>query len=179
MYVSLFFFFFKQKTAYEMRISDWSSDVCSSDLLNLPERQVPIRVGFAEAALDNPGLVGQLRVRGKNGPVPLSSVADIRMASGPSQISRYQRQRNVTFTAELNGRPLGEVMNEVQALPSVQHLPAGGRSEEHTAELQSLMRTSYAVFCLKKKNNHYTSTKHNTLLKNQSATYSNKHTHQQ
>src|SRR3546814_5187960 len=32
MYGSLFFFFFKQKTAYEMRISDWSSDVCSSDL---------------------------------------------------------------------------------------------------------------------------------------------------
>src|SRR3546814_4674263 len=31
--VYLFFFFFKQKTAYEMRISDWSSDVCSSDLL--------------------------------------------------------------------------------------------------------------------------------------------------
>src|SRR3546814_9796868 len=57
--------------------------------LNLPERQVPIRVGFAEAALDNPGLVGQLRVRGKNGPVPLSSVADLRLASGPSQISRY------------------------------------------------------------------------------------------
>src|SRR3546814_7031754 len=32
----VFFFFFKQKTAYEMRISDWSSDVCSSDLLHLP-----------------------------------------------------------------------------------------------------------------------------------------------
>src|SRR3546814_7864387 len=140
--------------------------------IRLPERQVPIRVGFAEAALDNPGLVGQLRVRGKNGPGPLSSVADIRRASGPSQISRYQRERNVTFTAELNGRPLGEVMNEVQALPSVQHLPDGVsflntgdsevfvelfvgfaiamiaglvciymvRSEEHTSELQSLMR---------------------------------------
>ena len=93
--------------------------------LNLPERQVPIRVGFAEAALANPALVGQLRVRGKNGPVPLSAVADIRAASGPSQISRYQRQRNVTFTAELNGRPLGEVMTEVQALPSVQQLPDG------------------------------------------------------
>ena len=93
--------------------------------LNLPERQVPIRVGFAEAALANPALVGQLRVRGKNGPVPLSAVADIRAASGPSQISRYQRQRNITFTAELNGRPLGEVMNEVQALPSVQQLPDG------------------------------------------------------
>jgi multidrug efflux pump subunit AcrB len=93
--------------------------------LNLPERQVPIRVGFSEATLANPALVGQLRVRGKNGPVPLSAVADIRAASGPSQISRYQRQRNVTLTAELNGRPLGEVMNEVQALPSVQRLPDG------------------------------------------------------
>src|SRR3546814_20654527 len=40
MYHSSFFFFFKQKTAYEMRISDWSSDVCSSDLLpvQLPDR---------------------------------------------------------------------------------------------------------------------------------------------
>src|SRR3546814_16305422 len=35
----LHFFFFKQKTAYEMRISDWSSDVCSSDLLTKPVRQ--------------------------------------------------------------------------------------------------------------------------------------------
>src|SRR3546814_1304014 len=35
-----------------------------------------------------------------------------------------------------------------------QHLPAGNRSEEHTSELQSLMRISYAVFCLKKKNKH-------------------------
>lgn len=93
--------------------------------LNLPERQVPIRVGFAESTLANPALIGQLRVRGKNGPVPLAAVADIRAGSGPSQISRYQRQRNVTFTAELNGRPLGEVMAEVQALPSVQQLPDG------------------------------------------------------
>src|SRR3546814_5621410 len=34
-----FFFFFKQKTAYDMRISDWSSDVCSSDLLDRPPRR--------------------------------------------------------------------------------------------------------------------------------------------
>ncbi|MGN7727057.1 efflux RND transporter permease subunit [Luteimonas sp. 22616] len=93
--------------------------------LNLPERQVPIRVGFAESTLANPALIGQLRVRGKDGPVPLAAVADIRAGSGPSQISRYQRQRNVTFTAELNGRPLGEVMTEVQALPGVQQLPDG------------------------------------------------------
>jgi len=93
--------------------------------LNLPERQIPIRVGFAEATLSNPALIGQLRVPGRNGPVPLAAVAQIREGSGPSQISRYQRQRNVTLTAELNGRPLGEVMGEVQALSSLQTLPAG------------------------------------------------------
>jgi len=93
--------------------------------LNLPERQVPIRVGFAESTLEQPALIGQLRVRGTNGPVPLAAVADISESSGPSQISRYQRQRNVTFTAELNGRPLGDVMKEVQALPSLQELPDG------------------------------------------------------
>src|SRR3546814_19249167 len=38
------FFFFKQKTAYEMRISDWSSDVCSSDLFSRQTRKAPIRL---------------------------------------------------------------------------------------------------------------------------------------
>jgi multidrug efflux pump subunit AcrB len=93
--------------------------------LNLPERQVPIRVGFSQATLADPALIGTLRVPGKNGTVPLAAVADIVTTSGPSQIARYQRQRNVTLTAELNGRPLGEVMTEVQALPSVKLLPAG------------------------------------------------------
>ncbi|MHB8911272.1 MAG: efflux RND transporter permease subunit, partial [Lysobacter sp.] len=93
--------------------------------LNLPERQIPIRVGFDRDTLADPALIGQLRVRGKSGPVPLAAVADIQPGSGPSVISRYQRQRNITFTAELNGRPLGEVMKEIEALPSVLNLPAG------------------------------------------------------
>ena len=93
--------------------------------LNLPDRQIPIRVGFARESLRDPATLEQLRVRGANGPVPLSAVADIREGSGPSVISRYKRQRNVTLTAEFNGRPLGEVMAEVQALPSVQNVPAG------------------------------------------------------
>ena len=93
--------------------------------LNLPDRQIPIRVGFAREDLRDPALVGQLQVRGNQGPVPLSAVADIETGSGPSVISRYKRQRNVTLTAELNGRPLGEVMQEVQQLPSVSTLPAG------------------------------------------------------
>jgi len=93
--------------------------------LNLPDRQIPIRVSFSEATLANPALIGQLRVPGRYGPVPLAAVADIQLGSGPSQLSRYQRQRNVTLTAELNGRPLGEVMEQVQQLPSVKRLPAG------------------------------------------------------
>jgi hydrophobe/amphiphile efflux-1 (HAE1) family protein len=93
--------------------------------LNLPDRQIPIRVGFAREDLRDPALIGQLQVRGNQGPVPLSAVAEIESGSGPSVISRYKRQRNVTLTAELNGRPLGEVMQEVQQLPSVQNLPAG------------------------------------------------------
>src|SRR3546814_9866929 len=46
----MFFFFFKQKTAYEMRISDWSSDVCSSDLMNhsLAEYHVPVNADIGD-----------------------------------------------------------------------------------------------------------------------------------
>ena len=91
--------------------------------LNLPDRQVPIRVGFARDALRDPATLGQLRVPGKAGAVPLDAVAQVEQGSGPSVISRYKRQRNVTLTAELNGRPLGEVMAEVQQLPSVRNLP--------------------------------------------------------
>src|SRR3546814_5843799 len=58
MYVILFFFFFKQKTAYEMRISDWSSDVCSSDLIGQqqmrPAAQPPASRRIGEAIADKP-----------------------------------------------------------------------------------------------------------------------------
>ena len=93
--------------------------------LNLPDRQIPIRVGVDRQALSDPALIGQLRVRGTSGPVPLAAVAEIRDGSGPSVIARYKRQRNVTLSAELSGRPLGEVMQEVQQLPSVLNLPPG------------------------------------------------------
>src|SRR3546814_8905680 len=57
-----FFFFFKQKTAYELRISDWSSDVCSSDLrLGGGER---VRAGKLEHAHDHGGLAREIGVRG-------------------------------------------------------------------------------------------------------------------
>src|SRR3546814_6979940 len=64
LYFSLFFFFFKQKTAYEMRISDWSSDVCSSDLF--PEIDHNPRAKAIRAAIKHtPGQTVSLRVNGK------------------------------------------------------------------------------------------------------------------
>src|SRR3546814_3544631 len=99
------FFFFKQKTAYEMRISDWSSDVCSSDL---PARRTLVEPrGIAVAAP---------------------------MAPGVERLSPIGQPRTVR-----NG-PTQSVQRRIAR-----------RSEEHTSELQSLMRVSYAVFCLKKK----------------------------
>ena len=94
--------------------------------LNLPERQVPIRVQLDEAALSDPALLGQLRVpTAGGGSVPLSSVAQITTASGPSQIDRYDRRRNVTITVDLNGQAMGEVEGQIDALPSLQNLPPG------------------------------------------------------
>jgi hydrophobe/amphiphile efflux-1 (HAE1) family protein len=94
--------------------------------LNLPERQVPIRVQLAEDALSDPALLGQLRVpTASGGAVPLAAVAQISTASGPSQIDRFDRRRNVTITVDLNGRPLGEVESQINALPELRELPPG------------------------------------------------------
>jgi hydrophobe/amphiphile efflux-1 (HAE1) family protein len=94
--------------------------------LNLADRQIPIRVRLNEDALTDENLLMLLRVpSARGGTVPLSAVATIRRASGPSQVARFGRQRNITFTAELNGQPLGEIMTQVEQLPSLQKLPPG------------------------------------------------------
>lgn len=95
--------------------------------LNLAERQIPIRVQLADASLNDAALLSQLRVSGKNGSVPLSAVATITPGSGPATITRLNRERNVTISAELNGQPLGGVMAKVQQLPSMQQIPPGVR----------------------------------------------------
>src|SRR3546814_2577597 len=117
----MIFFFFKQKTEYEMRISDWSSDVCSSDLW-----------------------VGTPR--------------------HPSLAFRYLR-RELLITVNVTGLCRAKCLRWTTAasrcekpaiLPWLLPNQTQCRSEEHTSELQSLMRISYAVFCLKKKNNTLT-----------------------
>src|SRR3546814_2229533 len=113
----VYVFFVKQKTAYEMRISDWSSDVCSSDLWRRPA---------------SPGSDPR---RGRSGKWATSS------APGTSL-----RRPGCPQSPEAGGS---------SPATSKGWRMRGGksaiRSEEHTSELQSLMRISYAVFCLKKK----------------------------
>src|SRR3546814_10461689 len=111
-----FLFFFKQKTAYEMRISDWSSDVCSSDLNWGP--------------------------RSRSRPSACPSMASPRL--------RGLRPRMPTAT------PAKSPRQELKNCSPAPSRATGPRSEEHTSEPQSLMRISYAVFCLKKKNTQNT-----------------------
>src|SRR3546814_7364264 len=96
-----------------MRISDWSSDVCSSDLTIVPESTLS-GLTFAEA--------------------PPIRRADI---EGPL---RWHEQPS-----------LSQARVFCCPLQTGSHPERNRRSEEHTSELQSLMRISYAVFCLKKK----------------------------
>src|SRR3546814_9670328 len=119
------FLFFKQKTAYEMRISDWSSDVCSSDLIlcSAAERD-------ALKQLLALGLHDSFRLHHADG----------------GQFSWWD------YRAAGFRRNLGLRIDLVLVSDAVK----ARRSEEHTSELQSLMRISYAVFCLKKKKQHRT-----------------------
>src|SRR3546814_2254334 len=130
MYVSCVLFF-KQKTAYEMRISDWSSDVCSSDLLEIIGLRDPhaqdVRPRFADH---------------------LQRIDDIAEALG--HFAALPVEREAVRQHRIIGRAAARAAAfEKRGLEPTAMLV---RSEEHTSELQSLMRISYAVFCLQKKN---------------------------
>jgi len=93
--------------------------------LNLAQRQVPVVVKLAADARTDLDLLSRLAVPGARGPVQLGNVATLAIDSGPAQINRYDRLRNINFEIELNGQPLGEVEKEALALPSIRNLPQG------------------------------------------------------
>ncbi|MGH6641904.1 MAG: efflux RND transporter permease subunit [Pseudoxanthomonas sp.] len=93
--------------------------------LNLSERQVPIVVRLADSGRDDLETLRRLPVPGARGSVPLESVADLQILSGPAELTRFDRTRNINLKVELNGRPLGEVERAAAALPSLQNLPKG------------------------------------------------------
>ncbi|MBK5965743.1 RND transporter [Thiocystis minor] len=93
--------------------------------LNLPERQIPIRVRLTPELRGNLDALAQLRLPAWSGQVPLSAVAELRLGSGPAQIDRLDRNRNVTIEVELAGQTVGQALEQVDRLPSLQRLPPG------------------------------------------------------
>ncbi len=108
--------------------------------LNLTERQVPIRVKLPDGVRADLAQIERLTVPGKHGPVMLANVASVSMESGPAQIDRLNRARNVTFDVELGSRQLGEVNDESRALPALQNLPPSVKIAElgDAQEMQAL-----------------------------------------
>jgi multidrug efflux pump subunit AcrB len=108
--------------------------------LNLSERQVPIRVKLPDAVRADLDAIRRLAVPGRNGPVMLGNVADVTIDSGPAQIDRLNRSRNVLLEVELASRQLGELYAEAMKLPSLAALPPGVRLAEQgdAQEMQAL-----------------------------------------
>src|SRR3546814_1662793 len=111
-----------------MRISDWSSDVCSSDLLTLLLQMLAFLVPHYMALA-----------------LPAAFFLGVLLA-----FSRLHQNRELDALGSA-GIGLRRLLSPVLLLALVLTAPSAVRSEEHTSELQSLMRISYAVSCLKKK----------------------------
>src|SRR3546814_4869419 len=114
-----------------MRISDWSSDVCSSDLLAELARPTPDRLLVAAQALREGLSVEEIHAVTKYDPWFLERIEEI-----------IEAEQGVCD---------GGLPQDAEGLRRLKSMGFSDRSEEHTSELQSLMRISYAVFCLKKK----------------------------
>src|SRR3546814_2065808 len=121
------FFIFKQKTAYEMRISDWSSDVCSSDLTSATDQST-----------DLPVLQHQDHLRFRVHPRKMQPVSARPRTLLPPRCETHPVPGPDRQQCRLSALLMADFEERRQVL----------RSEEHTSELQSLMRNSYAVFCL-------------------------------
>lgn len=91
---------------------------------NLADRQIPIRVKIANDGRSEIETLQNLRVPSSNGTlVPLNSVATISLGSGPAEIQRFNRQRQVNIGANLEGVSLGSAVTQIRALPIMKNLP--------------------------------------------------------
>src|SRR3546814_3314539 len=137
-----------------MRISDWSSDVCSSDL----EIVEMVLAGSINkqivTAINGAGGTG-IGLSGKDGRLIEARKLRRSVRDPGSNIEKLLDLGFVGEPVRVNPEILRTMQNS-NLIPVVAPIGIGEngetRSEEHTSELQSLMRSSYAVFCLKKKN---------------------------
>ncbi len=117
--------------------------------LNLNERQVPVLVRLTDAAREDFATIRRLPVPGARGPVALENVATLEIASGPAEITRYDRLRNVNIEVELNGQALGVVEQAVLALPSLRKLPPGVvQTAAGDAEVMGELASGFALAML-------------------------------
>lgn len=103
-------------------MGDYDQDLAK---LSFSERQVPVVVRLSDSAREDFQTLKRLPVPGARGPVPLENVATLEIGSGPAEITRFDRMRNVNFEIELNGEALGDIEQAILALPSLQELPPG------------------------------------------------------
>lgn len=114
---------------------------------NLGDRQIPIRLQLTEEAREDMAVLETLRVPTASGAsVPLSAVADIAFGAGPATVSRQDRSRIASITAELDGITTGAAGQAVQRLPAVRNLPDGVRQvPAGDAEFIQEMITGFAI----------------------------------
>ncbi len=141
--------------AEAIRYATYGDFATSLPKLNLPERQIAVRVRMDPEVRSDLTALSQLRVQGREGSVSLGSVADLTVGSGPSEINRLDRLRQVTLSVELNGRSVGEVQREAMQLSSLRSLSAGVKQvqqgeTERMSELFSSFGLAMAigVFCI-------------------------------
>lgn len=108
-----------------LRVATGAESVESLSKLNLPSRQIPIRVMLDERSRNDLESLSQLRIMARGKTVPLSSVASLELGDEPSRLTRRDRMRVVMIELELNGRSLSEAAKLVDTLASLMHLPAG------------------------------------------------------
>ena len=97
---------------------------------NLSERQIPIRVQLPNRTRADLAAIERLLIPGRHGAVMLKQVASVEVGSGPAQIDRLDRSRQVTFDVELGTRELGSVYAEALLLPTMKNLPSGVKQAE-------------------------------------------------
>ncbi|MBX3149788.1 efflux RND transporter permease subunit [Candidatus Obscuribacterales bacterium] len=111
------------RTATMATVGDVDFNLAKFDL---PDRQINIRVQIDPRYRRNIDSIGDLKVSNFRGQmVPLSEVAEVRFGSGPAQIDRYDRDRQVTISATLNSNmTLGQALKAIHQLPTFKNLPA-------------------------------------------------------
>lgn len=113
--------------------------------LNLSNRQIYVKTQVSADERRDLESIRNIRVSGRDGAVPLGSIADIDIQGGAAQIDRLNRSRSITITIDTLNRPLGEINKQLASLESLKHLPSDVlRVEAGDAEQQAALFDGFA-----------------------------------